>query len=99
MHSKGSTNIPQVAGIKTNGRREAAVRRDSGVRQYVPAVNITTARQAPQINKPPAGYTIPLSAKQTPRRLNKRPVCQTSFPLGGQAPGVVSFLKEPRWLD
>jgi len=56
MHSKGSTNIPRVAGMKTKVRREAAVSRDSGVRQYVPAINIPTARQAPQrLNQLPKG--------------------------------------------
>ena len=37
--SKGLDNTPEVAGIKKIVRREAAVRRDSGVRQYVPAIN------------------------------------------------------------
>ena len=54
--SKGLDNTPEVAGIKKIVRREAAVRRDSGVRQYVPAVNIPMARQAPQrFNQHPKG--------------------------------------------
>ena len=35
--SKGLDNTPEVAGIKKIVRREAAVRRDSGVRQRSPA--------------------------------------------------------------
>ena len=33
----------------------------------------------------------PPPAKQGPRWLNKHPVGYTSFPVGGQAPGVLSF--------
>ena len=33
-HPEGLDNTPEVAGIKKKSRREAAVRRDSGVRQH-----------------------------------------------------------------
>ena len=56
-------------------------------------------KQAKTIDKTMKTSQTINKSMNTPRWLNKHPVGYTSFPIGGQAPGVVSFKKGPRLLN